>query len=344
MIFSPEQRAEISQAVRDLWQKPAAPAVYVSHQPAEVTSVPSDVALLVETSGSQGSPKLVMHTIQSLKASVTATHEFLGAKSGDTWTLQLPLNHIAGIMVLLRSIMLKSEITDSGNYTAIVPTQLYRAINKDEEMRAYLKNFDAVLVGGGSIEDTLLDQARESGIKVITTYGMSETAGGCVYNGMPLNGTRVSLNENLISITSQAVGLGYLNGELFGGTFKTQDLGELVDGKLKVLGRVDDVAISGGEKVRLIEVENHIRKIQGIQDVHVFAEPDLEWGQKIIVAVVGNLSLEEIRNSIAIPAWKPRGLIRLETMPLKGVGKPDRDKLGIMPLTEMREEKSDKLG
>ena len=118
----------------------------------------------------------------------------------------------------------------------------------------------------------------------------------------------------------------------------------MVDGKLKVLGRVDDVAISGGEKVRLIEVENHIRKIQGIQDVHAFAQPDLEWGQKIIVAVVGNLSLEEIRNSIAIPAWKPRGLIRLETMPLKGVGKPDRDKLGIMPLTEMCEEKRDKLG
>jgi len=317
-------------------------------------SAPPQIALVVATSGSTGDPKYVALTGAALLASARATHQSLGATKGQRWMLRLPVTHIAGAMVLVRSLELETVPTRDGigvapDFEAIVPTQLHRAIASDRELLRILQSARAVLVGGANLSDDLLARARALGINVITTYGMSETAGGCVYNGTPLPGVQIRTDdESRIEIAGPMLASGYLSCDgtfeksaaFHDGWFTTSDLGELTsDNRLRVLGRSDEVVITGGMKVSLTEVERIIRTYPGISDALCAVTPDDEWGERILVGIVADLpiTLAGIRDYVGARIGRfaaPRAIVRLHEIPLRGIGKPDRAALSKMQSDE----------
>lgn len=323
--------------------------------------VPDDVALLVRTSGSTGTPREVMLTAAALRASAAATEARLSGPG--RWLLPLPPTHVAGLQVLVRSIVAGTEPAvlsgpfradafaaavarlpedDGPRYTSLVPTQVHRLLGSDEG-RAALTAFDAVLLGGAAASADLLDAARAAGARVVTTYGMSETCGGCVYDGVPLDGVTVDLDaDGRIRIAGPVLAAGYrgrpdLDAELFesaGGVrrLRTSDLGRWVDGRLEVLGRADDVLVTGGVKVPPAAVERALAGRPGVGEVLVVGVPDPEWGQALVAVVVPAAGspgpdLADLRDAAAGalggPA-APRHLVTVAALPLRGPGKPDR--------------------
>jgi len=306
--------------------------------PTSLKSVKSDISLLVATSGSTGTPKEIGITSEALLASARASNKFLKATKGQTWSLLLPLTHIAGINVLVRSIELETEPIDLRNhlgtypdadFTAIVPTQLFNALNGDADLLSHLKNAQADLVGGAALSEELRTQAIASGIKIITTYGMSETCGGCVYNGEALDGVNFELAENQRIKISGAV---LADVEKENGWYLTQDLGRIVNGKLKVIGRVDDVIISGGENISLSAIESELNKKFPKLLLAAFATSDSKWGQALHVAVqTQDESIKAQISQALVTAMgnhaKPKSVIILDKLPEIGVGKVDRNSL-----------------
>jgi O-succinylbenzoic acid--CoA ligase len=306
--------------------------------PTSSKSVKSDISLLVATSGSTGTPKEIGITSEALLASARASNKFLKATKGQTWSLLLPLTHIAGINVLARSIELETEPIDLRNhvgtypdadFTAIVPTQLFNALNGDVDLLSHLKNAQAVLVGGAALSEELRSQAIASGVNIITTYGMSETCGGCVYNGEALDGVNFELTENQRIKISGAV---LADVEKENGWYLTQDLGRIVDGKLKVIGRADDVIISGGENISLSAIESELNKKYPQLLVAAFATSDSKWGQALHVAVqTQDESVKAQISQALVTAMgnhaKPKSVILLDKLPQIGVGKIDRNSL-----------------
>ena len=306
--------------------------------PTSSKSVKSDISLLVATSGSTGTPKEIGITSAALLASARASNKFLKATKGQTWSLLLPLTHIAGINVLVRSIELESEPIDLRNhigtypdadFTAIVPTQLFNALNGDADLLSHLKGTKAVLVGGAALSEELRSQGIASGINIITTYGMTETCGGCIYNGEALDGVNFELTEDQRVKISGPV-LADVENE--SGWFLTQDIGEILDGKLKVIGRADDVIISGGENISLSAIESELNKKFPQLLVAAFATSDSKWGQALHVAV--QTQDENIKPQISqalVSAIgnhaKPKSVILLDKLPQIGVGKVDRTSL-----------------
>ena len=306
--------------------------------PTSSKSVKSDISLLVATSGSTGTPKEIGITSAALLASARASNKFLKATKGQTWSLLLPLTHIAGINVLVRSIELESEPIDLRNhvgtypdadFTAIVPTQLFNALNGDADLLSHLKGTKAVLVGGAALSEELRSQGISSGINIITTYGMTETCGGCIYNGEALDGVNFELTEDQRVKISGPV-LADVENE--SGWFLTQDIGEILDGKLKVIGRADDVIITGGENISLSAIESELNKKFPQLLVAAFATSDSKWGQALHVAV--QTQDENIKPQISqalVSAIgnhaKPKSVILLDKLPQIGVGKVDRTSL-----------------
>jgi len=223
--------------------------------PTHYSEVDSQIAVVIPTSGSTGSAKEVALTADALLASARASHTYLGAQRGERWSLLLPTHHIAGVNVLVRALALQSDLSDDDfEYTSIVPTQLFRALQERGRFLVSLQNAKAVLVGGAATSTELLKSARESGINVVTTYGMSEMSGGCVYNNDPLPGVEVEIRDSgAIALRGPMQASEYLGGALTltddAGWFVTSDAGYLKDGKLFVTGRLDDQIISGGEKI-----------------------------------------------------------------------------------------------
>ena len=306
--------------------------------PTSSKSVKSDISLLVATSGSTGTPKEIGITSAALLASARASNKFLKATKGQTWSLLLPLTHIAGINVLVRSIELESEPIDLRNhvgtypdadFTAIVPTQLFNALNGDADLLSHLKGTKAVLVGGAALSEELRSQGIASGINIITTYGMTETCGGCIYNGEALDGVNFELTEDQRVKISGPV-LADVENE--SGWFLTQDIGVILDGKLKVIGRADDVIICGGENISLSAIESELNKKFPQLLVAAFATSDSKWGQALHVAV--QTQDENIKPQISqalVSAIgnhaKPKSVILLDKLPQIGVGKVDRTSL-----------------
>lgn len=297
------------------------------------TSVSTDVALVVTTSGSTGTPKEIHLSAAAVTASAKAANTFLKADTGNSWSLLLPLTHIAGINVLVRALLLKSEVLDFRNnsqytkadFTAIVPTQLNRALTADHQLLKHLQEAKAVLVGGAPLAESDKQSAHANGINVITTYGMSETSGGCIYNGTPLDGVAVKIVENII----------YLRGPMLAqvplvdGWLKTADIGRLKNGNLAVFGRSDDQIISGGEKISLSVIEQALS--ENFESIFLaFAKPDQEWGERLCIATTLELSQDTIshflKNRFGGYAT-PKEIYKVDEIPLIGIGKPDRAKL-----------------
>lgn len=304
------------------------------------------IALVVTTTGSSGVAKEVGLSASGLLASAKASNKFLGAEFGSTWSLLLPLNHIAGINVLIRCLELGTIPTNlmgyegkypRADYTAIVPTQLFRALNGDENLLQHLQGAKAVLVGGAALSPELRVQALNANVNVIETYGSTETSGGCIYNGQPLEGVEVDIREDSrIAIKGAHLAHSYLNKNLelldVEGWYLTSDSGELRDGKVSINGRVDDVVLTGGENISLSQIESVITAHFPDIQVAAFAVANPEWGQAIHIAIAGSDSsidsqIQNLLEEKISPAAKGKSIIHLQELPLIGIGKVDRNEL-----------------
>jgi len=297
---------------------------------------PSHSAVIIGTSGTTGAPKEVVLSSAALISSARASNKFIGAKAGQTWSLLLPLTHVAAVNVIVRSIELGTIPIDlrdfdgeypKADYTAIVPTQLFRALNGDQRLLNHFKSAKAVLVGGAALSNALRNQAELAGIKVVTTYGMTETCGGCVYDGTALEGVEIKIQNGKIFIKGQVLASSI---SLNDGWFETSDLGEYDNDQLVVIGRSDDVIISGGENLSLNSIEDSLGMAFTNIQFAAFAIEDPQWGQSLQLAVVGPISddqitahLEKNLGSFA----KPKGIHHMRSLPLLGIGKIDRKSL-----------------
>ncbi len=338
---------------------------------------PSDpTALLVSTSGSTGEPKAALLPVSALAASSAGTQERLGGPG--TWLLALPPHHIAGLQVLLRSVAagtapqvmdLREGFSANGfaaatsdltgrpgvrrTYTSLVPTQLTRLLEAGGEPLAALASYDAVLVGGAATAPSTVRQARAEGVAVVTTYGMSETCGGCVYDSQPLRGVRWRTGEDgRVELGGPVVARGYRGRPSHpafsveeDGTrwFATDDVGEPAEGGgLRVLGRRDDVIVTGGLKVAPALVESALSEHPGVREVVVVGVSDPEWGERVVAVVVPDRAsvaagsppeLAALHRRVAdqvAPYAAPRGLLLVGAIPALGPGKPDRTAVRAM--------------
>lgn len=334
--------------------------------------VPADVALVVPTSGSTGLPRHALLDGSALLASAAATHRRLGGPG--SWLLALPLGHVAGLQVLVRSAVAGTvpvpadprdvrSIADAAAalvgrrapgpgavgadpaavplYASIVPTQLHRLLAESDAdpggaTLAALAAFDALLVGGAAAGPALVDRARHRGLRVVTTYGMTETCGGCVYDGVPLDGVAVAVRGGVVELAGPVLARGYARGgdDAFvtradGRWFVTADLGTWDGHRLTVHGRRDDVLVVGGQNVAPAAVEHALAGLVG--EVCVVGLPDDRWGQVPVAVVVpgpaGPPTLAEVRDVISRTlgsAAAPRRLVVVDALPLRGPGKVDR--------------------
>lgn len=321
--------------------------------------VADGVRLVMATSGTSADPKLVELTERALSAGLSASATRIGAEPGDRWLCCLPVAHMGGMLVVLRGVVQGAKVevhpgfdveafaaaTAAGaRFTSLVPTALRRLLDANVDLRGYR----AILVGGARADPSLVARARAAGANVVRTYGMTETCGGCVYEGAPLRGTEVRIEpaDGQIMLRGHMLMSGYrLDPEATAAAFdadgwlRTRDAGSLEGGRLLVDGRLDDVIVSGGEKVWPGRVEDAIRTHPGVADVLVQGRPDPEWGQRVVAMVVPADSsapptLEALRGHVAseIPRFAaPVELVLVADLPRSPAG----TSLGR---SEMREE------
>ena len=348
----------VLEALRDALSG-SGPALFVGETalplPAEVIK---RVALVVETSGSTALPKRVALSADALLASAAASASAIGGQG--QWLLALPVHYIAGLNVLVRSIAsgidpvvelggsfdpvafaraAAAMETGVAHFTALVPAQLSRILDEPVASVA-ASRFERILLGGQSAPSSLLAAADRAGLRVTTTYGSSETCGGCVYDGVPIGNTSVRIIGGQVELSGAVLAEGYLGDDertaaAFvddAGTrwYRTGDTGELLDGRLSITGRLDDVIISGGIKVSLGDVERVVRGIPGHGDAVVVRAPSDRWGEVPVVITNKNIELETIRSIVRGQlngASAPDRVIVLSAIPLLRSGKPDRVEL-----------------
>jgi len=311
--------------------------------------------IVIRTSGSTGQPKDVILSHAAVMWSATAALDRLGGPG--QWLSALPAGGAGGLQVLVRSVIAGFEpvfadehsdlpsaidaMAGERRYASLVPTQLHR-LASDGQL-SVLAGIDAVLIGGAAMPSALRTAASDAGVRVVRTYGMSETCGGCVYDGMPLDGVRLRVDEGgQILVGGPVLFDGYAEATaavLNDGWFATADLGEIdPDGRLTVLGRRDDVVITGGVNVALPAVTDVLRGLAGVRDAVTIGVPDDEWGAKVVAYLVPDdavcldgLRLDEVRDAVeaaGLPrSWAPRDVVLLDEMPLLPGGKLDRHAL-----------------
>jgi len=326
--------------------------------------VDPDVALVIATSGSTGAPKGVQLSAAALAASARATIDRLGLTADDVWLSCLPWHHIAGLQVLLRARIGGAGLRVQPRFdveafaaerdatvTSLVPTQLRRLLDAGVDV----SRFRAILLGGAAAPPGLVERARAAGANVVTTYGMSETCGGCVYDGRPLDGVDVRVeNDGRIWLRGPMLMTGYrlradLTAEvLVDGWLRTADRGRRADdGTLQVLGRIDDVVVTGGENVDPAAIATALATHPSVVDVVVVGVPDDEWGEAVAAVVVlvdgAALTVAEAREWCAerLPrAALPRLVVPVDTMPTAASGKPDRSAVRRLAYTAAGSERS----
>jgi len=300
--------------------------------------VAADVALIVESSGSTGTPKRIELSASALRASAKASAQRLGGEG--QWLLALPTKFIAGINVLVRSVIADTQpvimntqlpftsdaffraaslMTEQKRFTSLVPAQLARlleTVRSDAYSLALLRRFDAILVGGQMPDDSVVEELRSLGGNIVISYGMSETAGGCVYDSVPLSGVTVSIRDGRIAIAGDVLANGLAP------EFLTSDLGEIHDGKLYVTGRADRVIISGGHKVSLESVEAKAAGLAGVREVAAAAIAT-SWGESVGLVYTGTPGVDFSSLEQLSVAAKPHRVLHVEELPRLVSGKAD---------------------
>jgi O-succinylbenzoic acid--CoA ligase len=321
--------------------------------------------LSVPTSGSTGVPRDVLLGLRAIRTSAFSTVARLGGPG--SWLLALPPNRIGGALVAIRAgltdqplitmppgpftatsfALAAAQVPPGRRYVSLVPTQVVRLM-ASQVGRDALALFDAVLVGGAAFGD------GERPSNVIETYGMTETTGGCVYDGDPLEGVDVAIgDDDRILISGTTLADGYSDGDKSPWVthdhlrwLRTGDLGRWNGGRLEVLGRADDVIISGAHKVHPVVVERAIAALGGIADVAVVGVGDAEWGKRVVAVIepagsdpldLSNApdapdapepySISELRDRLRdqLPYYcLPRDLVVTRSMPRGAGGKIDR--------------------
>lgn len=314
---------------------------------------------VVETSGSTGKPKRVMLSREAVKASAAASARRVGT-SGQ-WLLTLPESYVAGANVIARSLLAGFEpviaaahesfaeaaaaMADGPRFVSMVPTQLHRIIESGGDDLAALAGFHTLLLGGGPIDPSLRARAENAGVAVVATYGSAETCGGCVYDAMPLDGVGIAIGaDGRVRISGPMLFDGYQDdpeqtaSSLVDGWFLTSDAGTLdEDGRLRILGRLDDMVISGGVKVPAALVARRLREHPDVEAAEALGTPDEEWGQRLVAFVVGDIDAGTVREWVAAEhprSWAPRQVVALDAIPLLGNGKPDRQALLALATTD----------
>ena len=311
-------------------------------------------ALVVATSGSTGAPRGVVLTHDAIEASARASSAALGVDpTTDTWLACLPLAHIGGLSVVTRAILtdtplilherfaaaaVDAAVDQGATLVSLVATALLR-------IRA--ERFRRILLGGAAAPEGLPEN-------VLTTYGMTETASGVVYDGRPLQGVDIAIRTIAgASIDDEDAGTGvgeillrgpmllraYRDGtdpRVTNGWLPTGDAGYLdADGRLHVIGRIGDVIVTGGEKVWPAAVEQALARHQAVEAVAVAGRPDPEWGQRVVAFVVpvdptSPPGLDELRETVrgSMAPWAaPKELVLLESLPRTPNGKLSRTDL-----------------
>ena len=319
--------------------------------PANPVPLAPGTAVVIATSGSTGEPKGTELSAAALRHSAGASLARLGAGPGQRWLSCLPPSHISGLQVFVRSLLagagpvvvprLDSPAVAAGpgcDYVSLVPTQVRQLLDQPGGPAA-LAAFRGILLGGAAVPDALLARARAAGARVVTTYGMTETCGGCVYDGRPLDGVSVRIAAGgRIQLAGPVLFSGYRGrpelsmAAMDGPWFVTSDLGSLDGtGRLTVRGRADGMINTGGEKVAADEVAAVLAGCPGVRDVAVTGRADPEWGELITAIVVpadpaDPPSLAALRAAAAgkLPGYAaPRAIVLVPAIPLLRSGKPD---------------------
>jgi O-succinylbenzoic acid--CoA ligase len=321
--------------------------------------VPVDdgVILVVHTSGTAGDPKLVQFDRGAIDGAVAASTFALEATPRDPWICCLPLAHVGGMLVLLRGVLLGAPVSVHPSFepsligaepdvafVSLVPTMLGRLL----DARVDLTRFRAILVGGAHLWPDVRTRADRAGAHVIETYGLTESCGGVVYDGLTLPGVEMRVNEDGgIELRGPMLTLGYRfdaasteHAFTADGWLRPGDAGEIdADGRLHVVGRIDDLINTGGEKVWPQEVESVLREHPKVAEVGVGGRLDPEWGQRVVAFVVPTdpdapPTLEELRDFVSarIGRYKaPRELVIAGELPHTVSGKLRRAALGDDP-------------
>ena len=318
-----------------------------------------DTALVAATSGSTGAPRGVLVTRANLRSAVEAAWEHIPGLQACSWVLALPVTSIGGFGAIVRATLagtalhalpsvggaaafrvedlLALEVTEPFAIS-IVPTQL-SDILESPAATEWLSRATSVLVGAAATPEALATRARESGVSLVTTYGMTETTGGCVYDGVPLPGVRIELvDDGRIDIIGPQVAAGYRGlpretAESFAGVaparrFHTADHGQWHEGRLRIAGRIDDVVTVHGVNVALGAVESIVRSELGVRDAAVVAVPDDRQGHRLVAFVV-------MADPAGLPAIAPLvaerlggaarpEVITVDALPMLPSGKIDR--------------------
>ena len=235
-------------------------------------------------------------------------------------------------------------------YTSLVPAQLARlldAAEHDSSVAVALRSFETILVGGQALPPVVLERAQDAGARIVRTYGSTETSGGCVYDGTPLDGVSLRIQDGEVQVAGPTLADGYL-GEPertdaafrrdADGTrwYRTGDAGLLEDGILRVRGRIDNVIVSGGVNISLDRVERIVRGVPGLASAVVIGVPDDRWGEaSVVVATRGealrrseSVQLEEARDAVGAeigPHARPTRLVLVDELATLPSGKPDRE-------------------